>query len=197
MTDRFAAAPGVAELVHRLADCPDDFLAAPLVGSRGLVAVAAVVGDSLADLGAELPEEWIATLAPAQTDAAGENWLRACLVTCWLVSDSAVRGQVSGEQLLQFLNGDLRRTAALVRAERLVGDPDRREELARLLMRAAGVVPAGETLEQALDRLATLDSVTRTRVESEARAAEERSREVRAALERQRAEEAAARASRE
>ena len=57
--------------------------------------------------------------------------------------------------------------------------------------------PAGETPEQAADRLATLDSVTRARVETEARAAEERAREVRAALERQRAAEAAARASRE
>ena len=60
-----------------------------------------------------------------------------------------------------------------------------------------GVVPAGETEAQAEDRLATLDSTGRARVEAEARAAEERAREVRAAMERQRAAEAAARASRE
>jgi uncharacterized metal-binding protein len=85
----------------------------------------------------------------------------------------------------------------LVRAELFVRDADRREELARLVFRCTGVVPAGETAEQAADRLSTLDSATRTRVEAEARAAEERAREVREALKRKRAEEAAARASRE
>ncbi|OOK67654.1 hypothetical protein BZL30_7641 [Mycobacterium kansasii] len=58
-------------------------------------------------------------------------------------------------------------------------------------------MPAGETVEQAADRLSTLDSATRARVEAEARAAEARAKEVRAALARKRAEEAAARASRE
>ena len=104
---------------------------------------------------------------------------------------------LSSRQFLQFLSNDLHRLAGLVRAELLVQDPDRREELARLLIRAAGAVPAGETPEQAADRLSTLDSATRARVEAEARAAEERARDVRAALERKRAEEAAARASRE
>jgi hypothetical protein len=65
------------------------------------------------------------------------------------------------------------------------------------LFRRADVVPAGETAEQAADRLSTLDSQTRNRVEAEARAAEVRASEVRAALKRKRAEEAAARASRE
>ncbi|WP_142393057.1 hypothetical protein [Mycobacterium kansasii] len=189
--------PSVATLVHRLADCPDDFLAPPLIGDRGVVAVAAVLGDTLASLGAALPDDWLAVLTPGQTDAATENWLRACLVSCWLASDESARSLLSGAAFLGLLGEELWAMAALVRAELLVRDPDRREELARLVFRRAGVVPAGETVEQAADRLSTLDSATRARVEAEARAAEARAKEVRAALARKRAEEAAARASRE
>ena len=197
MTEAPAAAPSVAALLHRLTGCPGDFLAPPLVGARGVVSVAAVAGDTLRDRGAELPAEWVKSLAPAQADDAAENWLRACLVTCWLTADASLVPLISPDQLLDFFTGDLNRMAGLVRADRFVSDADRREELARSLLRTADVVPAGETSAQAADRLATLDSVTRTRVEGEARAAEERAREVRAALEKQRAEEAAARASRE
>lgn len=187
----------IADLVHRLAACPDDFLAPPRVGGSGTVAVAAVVGDTLHGLDAELPAEWLASLSPPAADDASTNWLRAVLVTCWLATHPALAGLVRGDQLLALLAGDVHRLAGLVRADHLVADVDRREELARLLLRAAGVVPAGESAAHAMDRLATLDSATRLRVEAEARAAEERAREVREALERKRAAEAAARASRE
>lgn len=192
-----SSGPPVAVLVHRLAACPDDFLAAPIVGDRGVVAVAAVVGDAVRALGDELPADWVASLGPPDADAPRQNWLRACLVAAWLVVDPALTGRVTGAQVLRFLAEDLDRTAALVRTDLLVRDPDRREEVARLLLRAAGLTPGGETEAQAADRLSTLDSVHRSHVEAEARAAEARAREVRAAMERQRAEEAAARATRE
>jgi hypothetical protein len=191
------AGPSVAALVHRLAACPDDFLAPPRVGGAGVVAVAAVVGDTLRALGAELPADWVESLDPPAADPSIRNWLQACLVTSWLVADTAWQGRIGAEQLLRFLAEDLHRVVALVSPDALVRDPDRREELARLLVRAAGLTPEGESEAQAADRLSTLDSVTRTRVEEEARAAEERAREVRAALARERAAEAAARASRE
>ena len=189
--------PSVAALVHRLASCPDDFLAPPRAGGSGVVAVAAVVGDTLRALGAELPADWLVRLAPPAADIATRNWLQGCLVTSWLVADPVWQGRLAAEELLSFLDQDLRRLGALVPGDALVRDPDRREELARLLVRAAGLTPDGETAAHAADRLSTLDSVTRTRVEAEARAAEERAREVRAALARERAAEAAARASRE
>ena len=197
MSKTAEAAPPIERLVHRLAACPDDFLAPPLIAGRGVVSVAAVVGDTLRRAGSRLPDDWLASLQPAEADATTENWLRACLIGCWLVTDESVSPHVAGAEFLRFLSDDLHRVAGLVRADLLVRDPDRREELARVLLRSVGVVPAGETADQAADRLETLDSFSRARVEQESRAAEERAREVRAALERQRAEEAAARASRE
>lgn len=189
--------PSIAALVHRLAACPDDFLAEPVVGRAGVVSVAAVIGDVVRSGGTELPDDWSRSLTPPRADAATINWLRACLVSAWLAADAEIARWVTGPGLLGFLGGDLLRMAGFVAAPDLVRDADRREELARSLLRSIGVVPAGESAAQAEDRLATLDSASRTRVEAEARAAEERAREVRAALERQRAAEAAARASRE
>ena len=191
------AGPSVAALVHRSTACPADFLAPPRAAGTGVVAVAAVMGDTFRDLGAELPADWVARLEPPAADVTTRNWLQACLVTSWLVADEVWRGLLAAEQLLRFMDVDLHRLAALVPGDALVRDPDRREELARLLVRAVGLTPEGESEAQATDRLSTLDSVNRTRVEEEARAAEERAREVRAALARQAAEEAAARASRE
>lgn len=193
------AGPPVATLVHRLAATPSDFLAPPRAGGRGTVSVAAVAGDVLRSAGATLPEAWIARLAPPRVGGDDEaNWLRGCLVTCWLVTDPvSMAGHLGAERFLDFLDGDLRRVTGMVRADALVHDPDRREELARLWLRAIGLVPAGESPEAAADRLATVDSVNRSRVEGEARRAEERSRELREALARRRAQQAASRASRE
>ena len=189
--------PPITDLVHRLVACPDDFLAAPLAGGGGVVSVAAGVGDVLRARGVDMIPDWIECLAPSNADVLTTNWLRACLVTAWLAEDGSIGSRLTGDALLRFLGGDLHRLAGLVRADQLVHDPDRREELARLLVRSAGLTPGGETEPQAADRLSTLDSVNRTRVEAEARRAEERAREVRAAMAQQRAEEAAARASRE
>ena len=76
----------------------------------------------------------------------------------------------------------LRQLARLVKAELFVSDPDRREELARFVLASLDLRPAGETVEQASDRLTTLDSVERDRVLRRTAAAEKRAREVRQAM---------------
>ena len=77
-------------------------------------------------------------------------------------------------------------------APQLVSDPDRREELARLCLRALGLLPAGETAAQAQDRLTTLSTAERQRVIREAREAERRAQKIREAMVKKAAEEAAA-----
>jgi hypothetical protein len=83
----------------------------------------------------------------------------------------------------------------LVDPLKFVHDPDRREELARLTLRALSLLPAGETVSRAADRLSTVDSVKRHEVLQAAKAAEERAAAVRKAMEEERAREAAARYS--
>ena len=70
---------------------------------------------------------------------------------------------------------------------------DRREELVRMLLASIDVRPAGETIEQSLDRKATLDSVERSEAMQSTIAAEKRAREIREAMARKAASESASR----
>jgi hypothetical protein len=83
----------------------------------------------------------------------------------------------------------------LVDPLKFIRDPDRREELARVTLRALSLAPAGETKSQAADRLSTVDSIKRHEVLLAAKAAEERAAAVRKAMEEERSREAAARYS--
>ncbi|GGS34379.1 MULTISPECIES: hypothetical protein [Actinokineospora] len=172
----------VADMTRRLADTPPDFLADPAA-----LAPAAIVSDTLVRLGGRpLTDRLAARFASGEP-----NWTRLVLVTCWLAADSGG----SPERLHDLLATGLADLAALVPAERFATDPDRREELARVLLRALGVVPLGETAEQAADRLDTVDSVRRHRLLADAKAAEERAEAIRRAMAEKRAREAAARYS--
>lgn len=174
--------PQLEVLTRRLAECPAEFLAEPLPGKGGSVDVAAVVSDLLQDLGGN---------ALGAQEAAGfggkdrkeRNRLRTVLVAAWLLHDAWFRSRRQFAAAAgRFLADGVRDLAALVPAEKLVSDPDRREELARLCLRALGLRPAGETVAQAQDRLTTLSSAERQRVIREARAAEERARAIREAM---------------
>ena len=85
----------------------------------------------------------------------------------------------------------------LIQAPLFVSDPERREELARLALKALGLRPAGETGVEAQDRLTTVSSVERRRVILGTRNAQRRAAEIREAMRKKAAEEAAAKASRE
>jgi hypothetical protein len=190
--------PLLESLTRRLAECPADFLAEPRIGSAGVVAVAAVVADLARDLGGPMPTR--AQLAAFQPRDARQhrNWLGLVLIACWLLHDPWFRQQPSlAPAAVDFLTSGLTAVASLAQAPRFVSDTDRREELARLALHHLGFQPAGETEAQAADRLTTLDTVERERVQRAARQAEERARAIREAMAKQAADEAAAQYSRE
>ncbi|MFC5287892.1 hypothetical protein ACFPM7_12590 [Actinokineospora guangxiensis] len=172
----------VPALTRRLADTPPDFLADPATLSP-----AAIVSDTLTALGGPPLTDGSAT----EFTGADPNWTRLVLLTCWLATGS------DGDpvRLHGLLSDGLGELAALVPAERFATDPDRREELARVLLRGLGVVPHGESAAQAADRLDTVDSVRRHRLLADAKAAEERAEAIRQAMAEKKAREAAARYS--
>jgi hypothetical protein len=176
----------VARLTRRLADTPQEFLADPAA-----VAVPAVVSDVLLMAGGSPLD----APAAARFDVDDPRWRRLVLVTSWLVADPLLL--TSGPEALSSWLGsqELSALAGLVTPARFVEDPDRREELARLTLRALSLSPAGETAEQSADRLSTVDSVRRQEVLLAARAAEERAAAVRKAMADERAREAASRYS--
>lgn len=184
--------PQLEALTRRLSECPADFLAEPRTPSgQGEVVIAAVVSDLICELGGSpLRRQEAALFQGAPED---RNRLRLVLVACWLLYDPWFReGKRFAPQAYKFLAGDLGELASMARADAFVTSPDRREELARLCLKAVGLRPAGETDAQAEDRLTTISSIERARVVRAAREAQERARKIREAMARKAAEEAAA-----
>jgi hypothetical protein len=193
--------PQLEVLTRRLAECPVDFLAEPKTAKGdGLVEVGAVVFDLLRDLGGKVlsAKEAGKFLLSNPNSKDERNHLRLVLIASWLLHDIwfRTRGQFA-HQAFELLTAGLKEVAALIDPPKFVSDPDRREELSRLCLKGLGLRPAGESIEQALDRLTTLDSVERVRVVKAAREAEERARLIREEMARKAAEEAAANYGRE
>lgn len=190
--------PPLEQLTRRLAETPEDFLAAPRIGSMGTVEVAAVVGDLAHLLGGGQAGADVLTAFNSTDARRDRNRFCVVLVLCWLLSDDWFRRDKPDLNavwpLLSSVAGELAGSGS---AGRFVADADRREELARVALSRLGCRPAGETVAQAQDRLARISSSERTRVVQAARAAEERARSIREALARKAAEEAADKAGRE
>jgi hypothetical protein len=190
--------PLLETLTRRLAECPADFLVEPELGGRGAVNVAAVLNDLAHELGSVSLDQ--AQLKALRRCAAQKerNRLRLMLIGAWLLHDDWFRREGRyGGPAARFLIEELAESAGLTDAGKFITDPDRREELARLCLKALGLRPAGETEAQAQDRLATLNTAERQRVIKAAREAEARAQAIREAMAKQAAEEAADKWSRE
>lgn len=176
----------VARLTRRLTDTPQDFLADPVA-----VTVPAVVSDVLLLAGGAALD----ATAAAKFEVNEPRWRRLVLVTSWLVADPSLLACGADALSAWLRSSNLFTLSLLVTPLNFVTDPDRREELARVTLRALSVAPAGETSAQAADRLSTVDSVRRHEVLVAAKVAEERAAAVRKAMEDERAREAASRYS--
>lgn len=176
----------VVTLTRRLTDTPQDFLTNPMA-----VTVPAVVSDVLLMAGGAALD----AKAAATFEVDEPRWRRLVLVTSWLVAEPALLACGADALSAWLRSADLCTLSLLVAPRNFVADPDRREELARLTLRALSVTPEGETAAQSADRLSTVDSVRRHEVLVAAKVAEERAAEVRKAMEDERAREAASRYS--
>ena len=189
--------PPLESLTRRIAETPAEFLLAPRIGSAGDVHTPAVVHDTLMLYAISIPLPDLAVFAgrDPKTDRAR---LSMTLLACWALADEGLRAASPDlAEVMVLLRDDASELAAHGTAERIVADPDRREELARLTLARLGLRPAGETLAQAQDRLTTLSSAERARLLKASRQAEERARSIRVALARKAAEEAADKWTRE
>jgi hypothetical protein len=185
--------PLLESLTRRLAECPADFLAEPRIGSHGQVHVEAVVADLLRDLGGEPLTRAQLSVFQSNDSRRGRNRLRTMLLACWLLHAPWFRQQggfaAGALEVVSVTAADL---AELTESQKFVGDPDRREELVRMCLKALDLRPAGESEAQAQDRLATLNTAERQRVIRAAREAEERAAQIRAAMAARKAAEAEA-----
>lgn len=180
--------PPLEVLLHRLTSCPAELYEHASQSPR---LITALVADYFRQSQAELDRAALQRLLPVNLGQESQ-WmpLIVWLVSLpWFMSRSELQTRIAA----LFTNIKLKELAKLVKLEMLVNDPDRREELVRIVLAALDLRPEGETKEQALDRLNTLDSVERKRILLATLDAEKRAREVREAMARAKAQESASR----
>lgn len=189
--------PPLESLIHRLAETPREFLDEPRMQGRGQVAVAALAHDLMVRLGRIPDADFLAGLE-GSGGPAYRNRLSLVAVLIWLLADDwfVEQRDLSGD-LESLLTDSAALLAEATSAERYTSDPDRREELARTTLAAFGCHPAGETSQQAIDRLTAVSGAERKRLLQASRAAEERAKAVREALVRKAAQESADKWTRE
>src|SRR5262245_3015033 len=138
--------PILEALTRRLAETPEEFLAEPRVGNVGEVQTAAVVGDLLRLLGHDASARDLAPFSGSDRRA-DRNRLGVTLVFAWLLADDwFARNRPDAAALLTLLATTAGELAEQIAARKLVTDPDRREELARVALARLGLRPAGETI---------------------------------------------------
>ncbi len=189
--------PSLESLTHRLADTPGEFLAEPRIRDVGTVSVPALLNDLLLMHGARAP---VVTLAPyhGTTLKADRNRLALAMITAWLLADEwFIAQRLKQSDLLLVFSSALADLTAAHAAHKYVQDPERREELVRVVLAHLQFRPADETVEQATDRLSSISGAERKRLLEASREAEKRAREIRAALAKKAAEESADKWSRD
>jgi hypothetical protein len=130
------------------------------------------------------------------THGSARNYRRLIAVATWLLHDDFFLSRPQLAQLMwKTLSRELIDLAGVVKPEDAVHDPDRREELVRVILKHLGLRPRGETAQQAKDRLNTLDSAERLKVVRQTRDAEARARKIREQMAAEAAKAAAARYS--
>lgn len=190
------AGPPLELLLRRLIDTPLDFLDAPRARKGGQVATAALVADLIALHGGRATLRDLAPFMPgAETDS--NRLVLAAIATWWLSANELSQLQLERARLLVVLNEVVSELAGAAPAGRYVAEPDRREEFARVSLDRLGLLPEGETLAQAQDRLSSVSSLERRRLLEASRAAEARARAIREALARKAASESADKWTRE
>ncbi len=189
--------PPLETLVRRLIETPPDFLDEPRIGNAGRVFVAALVNDLLFLHGGCAPVAALARFHSVDASA-DRNRLTLVMIAVWLLADEwFVAARIQQPALLAVLDQAIAELAIATPAGKFVTDPDRREELARLLLARLDFRPDGETIAQASDRLSGLSGSERRRLLEASRAAEQRARAIREALAKKAAEESADKWTRE
>lgn len=187
-----AHGPQLEVLLHRLADCPAEFLQSPQADDPERIDVVAIVCDQLRQMEI-IPEQESPLLDALRKANAAQQSLLA--IVSWLLADAwfSSHPKLGAKMLTLYASEKFGALTKLVKPEKFVHDPDRREELVRVCLHMLGLRPAEESTHEAADRLTTLDSVERDRVLRSTAAAERRAREIREAMAKKKAQEAASR----
>ena len=194
--------PLLETLLRRLTECPSDFLDVGASHPATKKASKADEQNQINQLNAILCDHFRAmrfdfdtTVVLNRFQARTASHRAVSAVMIWLLHDPwfLERSELLEPMCDLVCDTCWEQLSSLVPAEAFVHDPDRREELARFCLSELGYRPLGESVEQAADRLATLDTVERERVLTAMLASEKRTREIREAMAQAKAMESASR----
>lgn len=189
--------PALEAMMRRLLDIPIGFMAEPCIGNAGTVSVPALVNDVLRMHAQGAAVRWLEALG-GMDRRARRNRLAVVMIVAWLVAEEWFIAQgLSRRELCTLFESATVPLAHSTPAHKFVMDPGHSEEMVRVVLAHFGYRPAGETPEQAGDRLAAVSGAARRKLLQASRQAERRAREVREALARKAAEEAADKWTRE
>ncbi len=142
----------------------------------------------------QFPKTDLVSLAPRITSSQESQLLRICL---WLLTHGAFyQNPEWSAGIIKILNS-VKELASQVSPSLFLKDPERREEIIRLVLSAMNLPIEGETEGESQRRRESLDSLARARILQETRASQQRVQAIREALARKEAEEAASKYTRE
>src|SRR5262245_44019703 len=152
--------PALETLLRRLAETPADFLDEPRIGNSGTVHVLALVNDLLRMHGVHTDEAVLQSLSGSD-----RNRLALVMIATWLLADEwFINAKLGRRALLRVIRETIPELAFGGVAAKFVTDPDRREELARVVLARFDYRPAGESVAQATDRLSSVSTLERQRL---------------------------------
>ena len=182
--------PDINILHHRLTDYPKEWLDQKV--AAGFVAI---IHDAIFCRSAELKAS---DLEPFRRPPKQCDWYRLSLLIAYFIADDSFSElRFPAASLIDLLTGTAEELAAAGPTALYLNDVDRREEFIRVVLNAIGLRPAGESENQAEDRLQAASSQERLKVLQAAKLAEERSRKLREALAEKKAQESADKMMRE
>ncbi|PKL16704.1 MAG: hypothetical protein CVV49_14760 [Spirochaetae bacterium HGW-Spirochaetae-5] len=197
--------PPLQELIDHLILIPGEFTgrSEKTADVNVKINTPAIINDLLLDLGgAPLCDEEITKNfhSKKENKAETDNYLKLISILCYIYEHRFFIEKKSGsEKIKSFLLSqrliDLSR--AVKSSDEFITDPERREEICRAALDAAGYFPEGENEKNARDRLSTLDSVERKIILTRTAEAQKKANELKEAMMRKEAEEAASKMSRE
>ncbi|HNS99422.1 MAG TPA: hypothetical protein PLJ27_04570 [Polyangiaceae bacterium] len=179
----------ISELIHHIKQCPSEFLDMPARGENDDgVHTLALVNDILRYI-CHCPTTPCLLTVEGKADKTAE-W-RLWQVCCWALSHPVFFEAGPAAQWIPLFSGRLDEVSTLVETEKWVTDEERAEELARILLSHAAIIPEGEDATIAADRLDAIDTVKRMKVIEQTRQAELRTQEIRRQMAARAAREAA------
>lgn len=179
--------PIVSDLIHHMKQCPREILQLSAHSETAVENCEALCNDVLRVVKRDILSPKLFFLGESTPEL--QKLLQIC---CWMISSPLLIPFLRDwKKVKLFLEKELEEVSKEVKSEKWIEDEERSEELIRLFLSYNSITPEGETKEEAIDKLASINTMQRVAVIRESAAAIARAKEIREKMAQQKAREAA------